>query len=71
MDDLNTYFNEKRSFQRILRHKYLTLTNYLIKKARRDKIRDTINRYNLNNSILPAIQEEVFFRLGPSLTITE
>ena len=64
MNDLNKYFNEKNSFQRILKHKHMTLTNYMTAKSRRDKLRDIINKYNLNNSIVPAIQEEVLFRLG-------
>ena len=67
MNDLNKYFNEKNSFQRILKHKHMTLSNYMIAKSKRNRLRDTVTKYNLKNSIVPAIQEEVLFRLG-SLT---
>ena len=42
----------------------------MVAKSKRNKIRDIINKYNLKNSIVPAIQEEVLFRLG-SLTNSE
>jgi hypothetical protein len=45
----------------------MTLNNYMVAKAKRNKIRDSLEKYNLKNSIVPAIQEEVLFRIG-SLT---
>lgn len=64
MTDLNNYFNERSSFYRILKHKHTTLTNYMIAKSRKNKLKDQINKYNLKNTIALAIQEEVLFRLG-------
>ena len=45
----------------------MTLTNYMNAKSKKNKNQDIINKYNLKNSIVPAIQEEVLFGLG-SLT---
>jgi hypothetical protein len=36
----------------------------MIAKSKQNKTSDIINKYNLKNSIMPAIQEEVLFRLG-------
>lgn len=42
----------------------------MIAQSKRNRLRDNINKYNLKNSIVPAIQEEVLFRIG-SLTNRE